>query len=120
MAKITHAPIKELVLHDVIAVDKQDMLRGRVTPAGTMPLYWCSGVLFSFSSFPMNDQVIKEHLDGTLHWMEVQFTMEPEYVPIIQLNEEEYKAQLNVRVIDTSSVELHRELIKWIKENYKK
>ncbi|MDE1823723.1 MAG: hypothetical protein KGI00_00525 [Candidatus Micrarchaeota archaeon] len=120
MVKITHVPVKELVIHDIIAVDKQDMLRGRVTPAGTMPLYWCDGVLFSFSSFPMNDQVIKDHLEGKIHWLEVQFAMESKYTPVIALSEEEYKATLNVRVIDTSSVELHKELIKWIKGNYKK
>lgn len=119
MVKITHAPIKELVLHDIIEVSKDDLFRSRVTPAGTMPLYWCDGILFGFSSFPMTEEVVKEHLEGKLHWMEVQFAKVDKYTPVHALSEEEYKTPMNVRIIDTSSIQLHKELIKWIKGNYK-
>ena len=45
MVKIEYSPATELVVHEVIKVDKEDLLRERVTPSGTMPLYWCDGIL---------------------------------------------------------------------------
>jgi hypothetical protein len=103
----------------VIKVDKEDLLRERVTPAGNMPLYWCDGILFSFSSLPMTDDVIRDYLKGTIHWLEVHFAKMDKYTPILALNEEEYKATMNVRIIDTSSSQLHKEFIEWLKSNIK-
>ncbi len=115
MVKITYSPITELIVHETIEVDKEDLLRERVTPAGTMPLYWCSGILFSFSSLPMTDEVVKDYLKGKIHWLEIHFARESKYEAVLPLSEEEYKTSMNVRVIDTSRSELHRELAKWLK-----
>ena len=115
MVKITFSPITELIVHETIEVDKEDLLRERVTPAGTMPLYWCNGILFSFSSLPMTDEVVKDYLKGRIHWLEIHFSRAEEYVPVLTLNDEEYKATMSVRVIDTSKSQLHKELVKWLK-----
>jgi hypothetical protein len=115
MVKITYSPINELVIHETIEVAKDDLMRERVTPAGTMPLYWCNGILFSFSSLPMTDEVVKDYLKGRIHWIEVHFSRESKFEAILPLNEEEYKTSMNVRVIDTSKSELHRELTRWLK-----
>ena len=40
MARITYSPAEELVIHEIVEVTKDDLLRERVTPQGTMPLYW--------------------------------------------------------------------------------
>ncbi len=116
MVKITYAPAEELVVHEILPVSKADILRERVTPAGIMPLYWCNGILFSFSSLPMTDDASKEYLKGRIHWLEVHYTELEQYSPILTLDEEEYKGKINVRVIDTSISELHRELTKWLKK----
>ena len=113
--KITYSPALELVIHETIELEKDDLLRGRITPAGTVPLYWCNGILFSFSSLPMTDEIVKDYLRGKIHWLEIHFTKESKYTPILVLNEEEYKGTMNIRVIDTSKSALHNELIKWLK-----
>ncbi|MEM0201089.1 MAG: hypothetical protein QXD23_01665 [Candidatus Micrarchaeaceae archaeon] len=115
MVKITFSPVNELVIHETIQIEKDDLLRERVTPAGTMPLYWCNGVLFSFSSLPMTDEIVSDYLKGKIHWLEIHYAIEDEYTPILSLNEEEYKATMNIRVIDTSKSTLHKELTKWLK-----
>ncbi len=117
MPKITYAPAEELIVHDIIEVTKDDLLRERVTPAGTIPLMWCNGILFSFSSLPMTDDVTKDYLKGKLHWLEVHFARMDRYIPVLPLSEEEYKASISVRIIDTSTSELHREFVKWLKSN---
>ena len=115
MVKISYAPINELVVHEAVKIDHEDLLRERVTPAGTMPLYWCDGTLFSFTSMPMTDDLVKDYLRGTIHWMEVHYTEMKKYQPILELNDEEYKATMKIRVIDTSRSGLHAEFIKWLK-----
>lgn len=115
MVKITFAPIKELVVHEVVSVEHDDLLRSRITPAGNMPLYWCDGILFSFNSMPMTRDIVKDYLEGTIHWMEVHYSHMKNYEPVVELNDEQYKATMRIRVLDTSKSTLHTELIKWLK-----
>jgi hypothetical protein len=120
MVRITFSPANELVIHEVVEMTKDDLLLERITPAGNMPLYWCGGLVFSFSSVPMTDEVVTEYLKGRIHWLEVHFAKMEKYQPIISFESEEYKSTMNVRVIDTSASALHREFIKWLKDNAKK
>lgn len=115
MVKVTFSPINEVVVHEVVSVEFDDLMRGRITPAGNMPLYWCDGVLFTFNSMPFNREVIKDYMDGKIHWMELHFTPMEKYSQILELNDESYKATLKVRVIDTSKSALHKDVIKWLK-----
>jgi hypothetical protein len=115
MVKISFSPIKELVVHEVVKVNYDDMLRGRITPAGNMPLYWCDGILFSFNSMPMTRDLVREYMQGTIHWMEVHYCKLDKYQEILDLNDESYKALMHIRVLDTSKSALHSEFIKWLK-----
>jgi len=119
MVKISFAPVKELVVHEVVEMKKEDLIRERITPAGNMPLYWCDGIIFSFSSLPMTDAIVNDYLSGKIHWLEVHFARMPKYTEVISLEAEEYKATMNVRVIDTSASLLHREFVAWLKSNIK-
>jgi hypothetical protein len=116
MIKVTFAPIKEVVVHEYIMVDMEDLLRERITPAGTMPLYWCNGVLFSFSSMPWTKDIVRDYLDGKIHWAEVHFTKMEKYRPVMDLNDKNYNAELKIRVIDTSKSALHQDFTKWLKK----
>ncbi len=115
MVKISYSPIEELVVHEVVEVQKDDLLRERITPSGNMPLYWCNGILFSFSSIPMTEEIVRDYLRGKIHWLEIHFTKEAKYTPVLTLSDEEYKATMSIRVIDTSKSKLHTELTKWLK-----
>jgi hypothetical protein len=120
MINVTFAPASELVVHEVVEMSRNDLLLERITPAGNMPLYWCNGIVFSFSSLPMTDDIVKEYLKGKIHWLEVHFARMEKYIPIISFESEEYKSTMNVRVIDTSTSLLHKEFIRWLKDNVKK
>ncbi len=119
MVKITFSPATELVIHEAVEMGKDDLLLERITPAGNLPLYWCSGVLFSFTSLPMTDDIIKEYLKGRIHWLEVHFARLDRYVPVITWESQEYKSTMSVRVIDTSGSLLHKEFISWLKTKAK-
>ena len=51
------------------------------------------------------------------HWVEVHFARMDNFVPVLSLSEEEYKTAMNIRVIDTGVSSLHKEFIKWLKDN---
>ncbi len=112
--KVSFSPMTELVVHEVVEVGKDDLMRERVTPGGTMPLYWCNGVLFSFSSLPLSEEVIRDYMRGRVHWMEVHYAKMKEYQPVLSLSEDEYKTQMNIRIIDTSKSDLHKKVSKWL------
>ncbi len=114
MVKITYSPIKEVVIHEIVKVERDDLMRGRVMPAGTMPLYWCNGILFTFNSMPMSRDLVKDYLEGKIHWMEIHYSEMKNYEPIVELNDEQYKAVMKIRVIDTSMSGLHSEVTKWL------
>lgn len=119
MVKISYSPIKELVVHEAVKIDHEDLMRERITPQGNMPLYWCDGILFSFTSMPMTRDLVKDYLNGSIHWMEVHYAEMKKYEPMVELNDEQYKAIMRMRVIDTSKSGLHQEFIKWLKANRK-
>ncbi|MCL5434751.1 MAG: hypothetical protein M1559_03530 [Candidatus Marsarchaeota archaeon] len=119
MVDITYSPVRELVVHEVVKVEMDDLLRERITPAGNMPLYWCDGVLFSFSSLPMTKKIVDDYIRGTIHWMEVHYSKMKEYAPVAELNDEHYNSVLKIRVIDTSKSELHRDFAKWLNKSLK-
>ncbi|MCL5007644.1 MAG: hypothetical protein M1562_00090 [Candidatus Marsarchaeota archaeon] len=116
MVNIKFAPIENVIVHEVVKVQLEDLLRERITPAGSMPLYWCDGVLFSFSSAPMTKKIVDDYLDGTIHWMEVHYTEMRGYSPIMDLKDENYGGTAKVRVIDTSNSELHQDFARWLKK----
>ena len=115
MVKVTYSPVKELVVHEAVRVGYEDLLMERITPAGNMPLYWCNGLLFSFSSVPMTKDIVKEYLNGIIHWMEIHYTEMRNYKPVLELNDENYKAMMKIKVIDTTKSALHDDVTKWLK-----
>jgi hypothetical protein len=117
MVKIMYEPSNTLVIHDVVKVQLDDLLRERIMPAGTMPLYWCTGILFSFQSPPMVEEIVKEYINGKIHWMEVHYTEMKEYSEVLSLDDQHYGGTMKIRVIDTSKSPLHNDFIKWLKTN---
>ena len=117
MVNVVFSPIKELVVHEIVRIDLEDLIRERVTPSGNMPLYWCDGLLFSFSSVPLSKDTIKEYLEGRVHWAEVHYFEIGAYKPVVTLEDSQYQGSLNVRVIDTSRSDLHKDFVKWLESN---
>jgi hypothetical protein len=121
MVKINFSPIKELVVHEAVELSMDDLMRERITPQGNLPLYWCSGIVFSFSSMPMTDQMVKEYIEGKIHWMEAHYSEMKRHTPVVELRDEQYgPSSQKIRVIDTSGFSsIHRDFVEWIKTTRK-
>ena len=115
MVDIIYDPVKALVVHDVAKVPLEDLIRERITPGVTLPLYWCGGILFSFASAPISEEIMKDYFKGRIHWMEVHYTEMKEYKPVLELNDENYSGKMNIRIIDTAGAQLHKDFVRWLK-----
>jgi hypothetical protein len=117
MVKIKYQPANELIVHEVVQLEMDDLMRGRITPQGSMPLYWCNGIIFSFSSLPMSEEITKEYLQGRIHWMEAHYAEMKDYTAIVELKDEQYGGTpQKIRVLDTSKFSgIHTEFVKWLK-----
>jgi hypothetical protein len=116
MTDVIFSPTRELIVHECLDVNMDDLLRERVMPAGTIPLYWCNGILFSFSSMPMTKDITKDYLNGIIHWAEVHYVKLDTYEPVLELNDEHLNGKAKIRVINTSRSSLHTDFVKWLKE----
>ena len=62
------------------------------------PLFWVDGILLRFSGIAQTETIVKEMLEGTVHWDGVSFALMPDYkrqavlenniiIPIINVSE---------------------------------
>jgi hypothetical protein len=120
LVKINYNPIKELVIHEAVELTMDDLMRERITPQGNMPLYWCNGIVFSFSSMPMSDEMVKDYMEGKIHWMEAHYTKMDNHQPVVELRDEQYGGAQKIRVIDTTAFStLHKDFVEWLKTRKK-
>jgi hypothetical protein len=80
MIKITYQPWKEIVVHEVHEMDVPRFLELVVTQAeaqsqGITPgVSWVDGIAFAFGMFPETPEVLRDKINGRLHYEIVNFT----------------------------------------------
>lgn len=91
MVKVTFKPWEEVVIHEVIQYSLEDLIKLQslgVQPGGlTAPLQWAEGVLFRPAGMAPTDDVIKEQLQGKIHWASVTWAFMPEYKNVILIKD---------------------------------
>ncbi len=120
MVDVIFDPIKTLVVHEVAGIQIDDLMRERITPGVTLPLFWCSGVVFSVAQAPPSEELIKDYMKGKVHWLEVHYADMKEYKPVLELNDENYGNKIKIRVIDTSFSQTHKDFVSWLNKNIRK
>jgi hypothetical protein len=117
--EIVYEPWRRLVIHEIIQYGLDDFLRLRAqaTAQGqlALPLSWADGVLFDQIMMPQTEAVVKEQLEGRIHWALVSFTYMEKFEPYRVVKE----GNIRVPIIDVSGSGIAKVLVKWIKANYK-
>ena len=103
MVKITFSPTKEIVIHEInekkpdefyTLMIKQAQAQGAVgiTPS----VHWAHGVAFTFGFFPETPDIVKDKLDGKIHYGTIVFAPVPEYRAdaIVRIQGTEYHVSL--------------------------
>ena len=81
--KVSYEPRKEIIIHEYTRYDSEDELINSLaqglSAGSTATLRWAEGVIFSFNAFPADPLIIKENLEGRIHWNHVSFAPMTQY-----------------------------------------
>ncbi len=93
LVKITFKPWEEVVIHETLHYSLDDLVKtvSIGVPAGgrTEPLLWARGVALNHSVMESTPEVVKEQLEGRVHWLSMNWALMPEYkkeIPIPEIN----------------------------------
>ena len=108
---------KKVVVHEINKFDLDDLprLHALAVPGGGIgrPLLWANGVIFEHNIMAPIREVIKEQLEGTIHWSSLQFAFMPEYQNPIMVD------GITVHVGNVNGNKLFFEMADWLKKNYR-
>jgi len=119
LVKFEYQPWKKIVVHDIVKVPLELLLSTHSigVPEGGVgrPLTWVDGILFELITMPATEDIVREQLDGKVHWSSLSYTIMPNY-------QQSFTMPGNVRipVINVSDNQVLREMARWIKENFEK
>jgi hypothetical protein len=115
MVKVTYKPWEEVIIHESIQHSLDDLVKMQSlgVPAGGLGnrLLWAEGIAFKHSGMPPTDDVVKEQLQGIVHWSAVEWALMPKYENAIIIRE----TNVRVPVIDVSTNPFLKTVAKWLK-----
>jgi len=120
LVKITFKPWEEVIIHEAIYYSYEDLIKLcsiGVQPGGLAePLRWAEGVVFRFAVMPPTNEVVKETLQGRIHWNVVEWALMPAYKNVIMI------ADINAKIpiINVSATTILSEVAKALKEQVPK
>lgn len=119
MVEIIYEPWKTIIIHEIVQYDLQMLvhLHGLGVESGQLgsPINWANGVAFEHVNIPPTDEIIKEQIQGKIHWSTLSFAFMPKYQQLIMVPE----GNVRIPVLELSDNEIFRDMAEWIKEHYK-
>ena len=119
MVEFEYQPWKKFIVHEVVKFPIEFFLSQHslgVSPGGIgRPLNWVDGIVFNIGHFRETDDIIKEKLEGKVHYSSIVYGLLEKYQP-------EFKVDGNIRipVMDVSDNDIFKEMVAWIKRNFEK
>ena len=118
MVKVTFKHWEEVVIHEDIEYELNDLIKNRIVGLRqgsiTAPLVWAEGVVISRNAMPPTDDVIREQLKGIIHFSAVEWALMEKYRSTLKME------GITTPVIDASGTETLREVAKELKKKHKK
>ena len=119
MVKITYAPWKEIIIHEAIEYPLKEFINIRSVgvPTGGVgkPLLWAEGVVFTRAVMPPSPDMVKENLEGRIHFSGIEWALMPQFKSFVEIMETKVK----IPVINVSSNAILSEVAKWLKQSAK-
>jgi hypothetical protein len=98
---VTYEPRKQVIIHECARYDSPEQLIRTLflaaAPGARIVIYWVEGVALSFSGFTHTDSIVKELIEGKVHWNSVSFA------PMANYQEQVIVDQLTCKLIDVSN-----------------
>lgn len=116
MVEVVYQPWKKIVIHEVVKYALDDLVKLQslgIEPGGLAePLLWADNIVFSRSTMLETEDVIKEKLEGAIHWSSVEWAPMPEFKEVIIIKETNVK----VPILNVSTHPIYKTVSKWLKE----
>lgn len=120
MVKVTFKPWEEVIIHASIYYSLEDLIKLSsigVGPGGlATPLSWAEGVVFHSIPMPPTDEVVRETLQGKIHWISVSWALMPQYKDVIPIRDINAK----IPIINVSASVALRDVAKVLKKQVPK
>lgn len=119
MTEVSYEPRKKVIIHEYSQYNSvEDLIRSAFggAPSGSTvgAIKWVDGIALIQQAYPMTDIVIKELLEGRLHWDHVSFAPMEEYRRNIHVED----VRITATVINVSANPIFRDIAKFIRENF--
>ena len=118
MVKVTFKPWQEIVIHEAIEYKIKDLIKSRITGlkegSVTLPLLWAEGVLFNRSVMPPTDDVIRDQLQGIIHFSAIEWALMPKFKSVMR------SEGVSNPVINVDNNESLKEVARQLKAKHKK
>ena len=115
--EIVHEPWKRIVIHEIVRYVLDNLIKVRslgVEPGGLAePLLWADGIVFSRSTILETKEVLKEKIEGVVHWSSVEWAIMSEFKEVIVIKETNVK----VPIIDVSAHPIYKTVSRWLREH---
>jgi len=117
LVRVVYAPWEEIVIHESIKHSLDDLVK--MQTLGVQPgalgrnLLWAEGVAFVHEGMPPTTDVIKEQLQGRVHWSSVRFALMLKHEDMIVIKETNVK----VPIINVSNNPILRTAALWLREH---
>ena len=89
MVTIKHQPINEIIIHELVKVNSiEDFLSIKTNnvPLGNSapPARWADGILYEPQGFPATPEIIKDQMEGKIHFAAIEYTEMPQFKPYLK------------------------------------
>ncbi len=119
MVKIIYEPWKTIVIHDIVQYDLRMLihLHGLGVQAGQLgrPLKWANGIAFDNIPMPPSEEIIKDQIQGKIHWSGLSFAFMPKHKQMIEIPE----GKIRIPILNLSNNMIFRDMAEWVKKRFK-
>ena len=118
MTEVVYQPRKKVIIHEYTKYDSVEQLVRTAfasAPPGSNvgPLKWINGIVLVHSNYPHTEAVVKELIEGRLHWNHVSIAPMDEYRSSVHLSD----TRITASIIDVSYNDVFQSIGDYIKEN---
>ena len=116
MVTIRHQPINEIIIHELVKVNSiEDFLSIKTNnvPLGNSapPARWADGILYEPPGFPPTPEIIKDQMEGKIHFAAIEYTEMPQFKPYLKNTTN----NVLLPIIDMSHNAVTKQIAIWLK-----
>jgi len=110
LIRISHEPIKKLIIHDLVHESLDNFLHVSVA-SRLRYIIWVDGILIAYIALNESEGFFEKSLEGIKIWEKLMFAKYPKYSETIKWNGGHYEIPL----LNYNSNKRYSDLAKWLK-----